>query len=207
MIVTEERLNMPRNWAAYGFPPSHVSAAGLLMTNPGHLDPGYAGKLRFTVINMSADRIALRQGDPIVTLIIHHLDAAVAHDFTQRRNAAGHGGLPDPSWDDVNRLAKDFVDVEARAKRIASAQIQEAENRLNQLDSRTKYTTAFIGAVAGAIGILGTLLVGWLTGMQGIRADVNDLKNKIDVVEMKKSITDLTARTADLEKKLSGNKK
>src|SRR5271155_4044743 len=40
VLVTRERLNMARNWAAYGFPPSHVSAGGLLMTNPGHIDPG-----------------------------------------------------------------------------------------------------------------------------------------------------------------------
>jgi hypothetical protein len=27
LIVTEGRLNMPRNWVAYGFPPSHLARA------------------------------------------------------------------------------------------------------------------------------------------------------------------------------------
>ena len=72
---------MPRNWAAYGFPPSHLSAGGLLMTNPRHIDPGYVGKLRFTVINMSAQTVTLRQGDAIVTLIIHRLENVVECDF------------------------------------------------------------------------------------------------------------------------------
>jgi dCTP deaminase len=207
VLVTKERLNMPRNWAAYGFPPSHVSAGGLLMTNPGHIDPGYVGKLGFTVINMSAEGVALRQGDAIVTLIIHQLDSAVEHDFAERRTAAGLGPLADPAWNDVNRLAKDFVDVEARSKKIASNEIRDAQDRLNKLDTRTKFTTAIIGAAAAVVGIIGTVLVGWLTGMQGVKNDVNDLKSKVEVVELKKDVADLASRISDLEKTSRGSQK
>lgn len=203
VVVTKEHLNIPRNWAAYGFPPSHISAQGLLMTNPGHIDPGFSGKLRFTVINMSAEPFPLRRDDAIVTLIIHLLDTPVAHDFTARRVAAGLGVLPDPSWDDVNRLAKDFVDVEARSQRIASAEVQTAQDKLNRLDNRTKFFTA----LAAALGVIGTVLVGWLTGMQSVRSDVNDLKSKIDVVELKNEIRSLQERVAVLEKRTPENKK
>lgn len=203
VVVTKEHLNMPQDWAAYGFPPSHISAQGLLMTNPGHIDPGFSGKLRFTVINMSAVSFSLRRGDAIVTLIVHLLAEPVAHDFTQRRTAAGLGVLPDPSWDDVNRLAKDFVDVEARSKRIASAEVQTAQDRLNRLDTRTKWFTV----LAAALGVLGTILVGWLTGLQGVRNDVNDLKSKIDVVELKNEIKGLAERVTAVERKVPENKK
>lgn len=170
------------------------------MTNPGHIDPGYAGKLRFTVINMSAQALSLREGDAIVTLIIHRLEHPVERDFAQRRAAAGLGPLPDPSWEDVNCLAKDFVDVEARSKRIATEQIRDAEEKLNRLDSRTKFTTAIIGAIAGVIGVVGTLLVGWLTGMQSIKNDLTDLKSKVDIVEVKNDIATLKGRLDALEK-------
>src|SRR2546430_1903946 len=42
VVTTLEHLHMTRNLAAVGFPPSHVSVQGILMTNPGHVDPGYA---------------------------------------------------------------------------------------------------------------------------------------------------------------------
>src|SRR5205823_6027267 len=50
IVTTREHLSLPPNIAAFGFPPSHVSATGLLMTNPGHVDPGYSGQMRFTII-------------------------------------------------------------------------------------------------------------------------------------------------------------
>ena len=202
VLVTKEHLNLPRDWAAYGFPPSHISAGGLLMTNPGHLDPGYVGKLRFTVINMSGAPVALRRSDAIVTIIVHQLETAVDKDFQERRSAAGLGSLPDPSWDDVNRLAKDFVDVEARSKKIASEEVREAVEKLNKLDTRTKFTTAIIGAIALLIGAVGTLLVGWLTGMQTIRNDVSDIKSKVDVVELKKDLSTLSSEVAKLSSKV-----
>ena len=52
VITTLETLHLPGDIAAFGFPPSRVSFKGLLMTNPGHVDPGYEGVMRFTVINM-----------------------------------------------------------------------------------------------------------------------------------------------------------
>ena len=174
------------------------------MTNPGHVDPGYTGKLRFTVINMSAEPVALRHSDEIVTLIIHSLENTVTRDFGERRKAAGLGPLPDPSWDEVNRLANDFVDVETRSKAIASNEIKDAQDKLNKLDSRTKFTTAIIGAVAALVGVFGTLLVGWLTGMQGVRNDVNDLKSKVDVIELKKDMASLATRVDILEKSSRG---
>jgi hypothetical protein len=44
------------------------------------------------------------------------------------------------------------------------------------------------------LGILGTVLVGWLTGMPGVRNDVNDLKRKVEVVELNKDLANLTSK-------------
>src|SRR5690348_3710155 len=43
VVTTLETLHLPPNVAGFGFPPSRVSFKGLLMTNPGHVDPGYEG--------------------------------------------------------------------------------------------------------------------------------------------------------------------
>lgn len=50
VVTTFENLNFPADVAGFGFPPARVSKRGLLMTNPGHVDPGYSGHLAFTVI-------------------------------------------------------------------------------------------------------------------------------------------------------------
>lgn len=44
IVLTREELKMPSNLVAIGFPPSKdMSARGILMTNPGQVDPGYEG--------------------------------------------------------------------------------------------------------------------------------------------------------------------
>src|SRR5665213_1478088 len=52
VLRSAEKLRLPPNIAGIGFPPStKVSLAGLLSTNPGHVDPDYKGYLHLTVVN------------------------------------------------------------------------------------------------------------------------------------------------------------
>jgi len=51
VVITQEKFTLPKDIAGIGFPPStRMSFKGILMTNPGHIDPGYNGHLRFTLI-------------------------------------------------------------------------------------------------------------------------------------------------------------
>jgi dCTP deaminase len=184
VIVTSEVLNFPSDWAAYGFPPSHVSSHGLLMTNPGHIDPGYRGNLRFTVINMSAEPFPLRAGDGIVTLLIHKLTSSVGCDYGQR---TGGGIVGTPGWDEVNRLSKDFVNVEKRAKKIAN-------------DAGIKWT-AVVTVIAAFATTIATLILGQIRD-----SSINDLKAKVLVLEERINVMKIDGRLSDLEKKLSATK-
>ena len=181
VIVTSEILNFPSDWAAYGFPPSHVSSHGLLMTNPGHIDPGYQGNLRFTVINMSAQPFPLRNGDAIVTLLIDKLASGVNRDFQQR--TAG-GPLMAPGWDEVNRLSRDFVNVEERAKKIAN-------------DAGIKWTVV-LSVVAAIATTIATLVLGAARD-----SGIDDLKTKIAVLEERINVTKLDGQISSLEKKFT----
>jgi hypothetical protein len=129
------------------------------MTNPGHIDPGYHGNLRFTVINMSAQPFPLRTGDAIVTLLIDKLASGVNRNFQQR---TGGGTVGEPGWDEVNRLAKDFVNVEERAKKIAN-------------DAGIKWTL-IVGALGTIATLIATLILGHIHD-----SGIDDLKAKIGV--------------------------
>ena len=88
VITTTESLNMPATISGIGFPPSKVSIKGLLLTNPGHVDPGYKGPMHFTVINMARKPYSLRIGDPICAVLFFELDSRVQVDWSERRAAA-----------------------------------------------------------------------------------------------------------------------
>jgi len=115
VVTTLETLNLPPNVCGVGFPPSRVSELGILMTNPGHVDPGYSGRMRFAVINVGKADYSLRRGDAIITLLLFQLDRAPKQDWNQRHPIT-KPSRPDQSR--VNCLSHDFVDMESRVRTL-----------------------------------------------------------------------------------------
>jgi deoxycytidine triphosphate deaminase len=162
VVTTIETLHLPSDVAGFGFPPSGVSFKGLLMTNPGHVDPGYEGVMRFTVINMGKDPYCLEHGGRIVTLLLFRLSQTV-HSHWGQRNPKG-SSLPDHAA--ISRLSRDFVDVDARAKKIAN-------------EYGLRWSAGLTVAATLVVAILGLLSSGRLFS----RADVEDIKKRQDIVE------------------------
>lgn len=162
VVTTRETLHLPDHVAALGYPPSRVSFKGLLMTNPGHVDPGYVGVMRFTVINMGKDPYALKRGDAVATLLLFSMDFP-AHTGWLHRNPEGSHL---PTQQQINRLSKDFVDVKNRAKKIANKK-------------GVQWTVI--------VTLLATILVALLQTLGGGRlfygSDIEDLKKRQDTVE------------------------
>ncbi|MCI0347820.1 MAG: hypothetical protein L0Z53_00205 [Acidobacteriales bacterium] len=178
VVTTQETINFPSNIAGFGFPPSRVSFRGLLMTNPGHVDPGYRGVLRFTVINMAKEAYALRRGDPIVTLLLFKMEADAKSGWGQR-NTKGSGP---PNQASINRLSRDFVDVEKRAK------VQGVK------------VSAFI---TGALAVVAVLLQALTSGHLFYRDDIEDLKKRQEIVEYDvKSRVNIEQKLHDFENRL-----
>jgi deoxycytidine triphosphate deaminase len=116
IVTTQESIHLPSDYAAFGFPPSHISSRALLMTNPGHVDPGYKGTLQFTVINMGREDYVLRSKDLIVTLLIFKLVNKVNADYAVRNPTPAAATITQAN---IDLLSPDFVDVKKRATRIA----------------------------------------------------------------------------------------
>ena len=208
VVTTAETLHLPSDVAGFGFPPSGVSFKGLLMTNPGHVDPGYDGVMRFTVINMGKEPYFLERGGRIVTLLLFRLSDAV-HANWHQRNPAG-SSLPNHAA--ISRLSRDFVDVKHRAEDIAK--------------KRGMQWSAGIAAVAAVI--LGLLQL-TTSGKLFSRADVEDLKKRQDIVgydvknrvdvdkklqefdlrlqHLQREMSDLTAEQSNTKKPVTSNPK
>src|SRR5687768_7061533 len=65
VVETMEVLHLPAHIGAFGFPPTSVSNVGVLVTNLGHIDPGFHGSIKFTLVNMGRKPYSLRRGDNI----------------------------------------------------------------------------------------------------------------------------------------------
>lgn len=147
VVVSREKINFPPNISAFGFPPVELSSFGCFMTNAGHVDPGYKGPLRFTIINLGREPFLLTDDDIIFTLLIIQLSGDVTKGWCERN---GGEGKP-PSKDDLLKLPVDFLDIDARAEakaeEISTKLIKEKELELKSIEGKWK----IYGAVATTI--------------------------------------------------------
>ncbi len=185
IVDTREKLSLPLNIAAIGFPPSHVSAKGILMTNPGHIDPGYTGHLTFTVINMGREPYTLRSGDVVVTILLFKLANPAKAGWSQRRNGAEGLGVTE---DVLSALSADFVDVERRAEKVA-----EKEGR------KTVVWGVLAPVVVGLLALLGV----FLGTIASTNQRVSDLSEKLSVTQERLNRLELERRVKQLEQQTS----
>jgi deoxycytidine triphosphate deaminase len=185
IVTTKERLRLGRRIAVVGFPPARVASRGLFMLNPGHVDPGFDGYLRFTVLNMGKDPIALESGSLIFTALFSRLGQDVQSDYAARN--PGLAGVM-PGAEEVDRLTRDFLDFERRV-----------DARIDKADQKFKYF--------GIVTPITVAAVTWIVTQVSGCLNVSDLKVKVEKLEALdrdalrlKRIEDLSDRIDRLEK-------
>ena len=200
VVRTREILRMGPERAAVAFPPSHVSLKGLLMTNPGHIDPGYEGPLHCTVINMGRESYPLKVGDRIMRTLIFQLDnyrqTSPLGDVTPTTRVENQ-----ITTELLARLSIDFLDVEKRAKSVAESIVSAATWR----------TTWIAALLPIGLAILTTLGAVYLSPLQSTKDDIVKLRADLSAtasrIEEKQDFYMLENKIASLNDHLTANNK
>jgi len=120
VVETLEVFHLPRHIGAFGFPPTSVSNVGVLVTNLGHIDPGFHGSVKFTLVNMGRKPYSLRRGDNISTTLLFSLSNPVSRDYSERNPSISATSPALGVREDVlASLPSDFLDLENRATSAA----------------------------------------------------------------------------------------
>jgi deoxycytidine triphosphate deaminase len=106
LIEVNERFNMPTNMAGIIFPPNGLSKSGLIMTNPGHIDPGFRGIITLCLVNMGKRDVHLRTGKVICRLLTFDIG-----EDSLGKISRGNG----VDIDQFNHIDRDFASVNDRA--------------------------------------------------------------------------------------------
>jgi deoxycytidine triphosphate deaminase len=72
-VFTEEEVHLPPNIMATVFPINKMSSQGILVLNPGHIDPGFNGPLTVKLINLRLTDKVISFGERIFTIIFEKL--------------------------------------------------------------------------------------------------------------------------------------
>ena len=183
-IVVEslETLNIPTDMAAIGFPPAGVAVKGLLMTNAGHIDPGFSGTLSFTLINMGREEYIILKGQKIFTLLFFKLGQSVKSDLFDRTN----GNLPSPTvkQETLDLLTKDFLEVEKR------------------VDRRVMVASSIAAIVLGGVATLLSFSMQFFVNFNNVAIEkrVEKIESNYESYEMNQKLEKVKAELSELKK-------
>jgi len=221
VIRTREKLELPDNVAAIGFPPTVMSRKAILTTNPGHVDPGYRGVFHITLINMGKKTYPLKKGDLIVTLLFFELDNNVYRGYMQRVNdSCEEETCPcngkdecDDNYDksgnepgELDYLASDFMDFECRTKEIAEKAVKKAEITLGHMKI---WVPVLAVVISGIFAYLNVVKSGKIELLEKINAEtrLQKIEKNIDEFEYKERINNIEEQIKSLNEKIeSANK-
>jgi deoxycytidine triphosphate deaminase len=86
-MTTLEELALPADIAATAHAINAQSSEGLLVLNPGHVDPGYKGTLTVMAVNMRRVPYVVSRKDKIFTVVFHRLAVGAAPAYLNRKGS------------------------------------------------------------------------------------------------------------------------
>jgi dCTP deaminase len=139
-LVTHEKVTIPNDAIGLISIKFSFKQSGLVNVSGFHVDPGYSGKLVFSVYNAGPVSAFITQGEPIFLLWLCALDGPTGDLYTK----SGRTGITDS---DVMKLQGEIATPQAIAKRIS-----DLEDRLkNWTWVWNTLVVALLGAILAAI--------------------------------------------------------
>lgn len=154
-LLTEEEVRIPSDALGLISMKSKVKALGLVNVSGFHVDPGFRGRLRFSVYNAGPAPVRISRGAPTFLIWYASLDLATRDVYR------GHGGRPT------------FDDRETMGMQGNVASPQALDERVGELEKKIRVWDRFLwilvaAVVAALISILGPRIVeAWAAGSGG----------------------------------------
>jgi dCTP deaminase len=142
-LMTEEALNIPQNVMGFISLKSSAKWRGLINVSGFHVDPGFRGKLIYSVYNAGPSPIHLKRGQDLFLLWLADLDRSAKANFAKPQDADPLVEIPPQMVTDVNHQIHSLGQL--------STKLSELENKIQ-----------FIWWAGALIGTLAAIVLGVL---------------------------------------------
>lgn len=149
LLLTEERVTIPKNAIGFISIKAGIKFRGLVNVSGFHVDPGFAGRLKFSVYNAGSQKIVLQRKQRVFLLWLGDLDQPTADVYD-----GTHVNQNEISPDDVMRiqgeiaspgqLKQDIQELEGRLSK-------EMHNLEHKMDKLRMVLTAVLSVATGLL--------------------------------------------------------
>ena len=182
LLITEEVINIPKKYIGFISIKAGIKFSGLVNISGFHVDPGFNGRLKFSVYNAGSNKINLTVGSPVFQLWLANLTGESDYDGTHQRQM-------ELSSADLNKYMQGEV--------ASPAKLQKQIDELASAKERNLWYLKFCIGIAAAI-LLRIILS--LTPFEIVSQGIVDerVNTTIDKINFD-SLIDVRIRSNDIE--------
>jgi dCTP deaminase len=154
LLITEESVNLPANVISFISIKASVKFRGLINISGFHVDPGFSGRLKFSVQNAGSQHAVIAQGQALFLIWFSNLDRTTAYPYNGEHNNQMEitakdveqisGEIASPG-----QLLRDIVELRTESER----QHTDLQERITLLNSRMSNAVWFF-AIPLVVGIV-----------------------------------------------------
>jgi len=149
-LLTEEQITIPPEVMGFISVKATYKLKGLVNVSGFHVDPGWSGRLIFTVFNAGPSTIHLERKLPVFLLWIADLDEA----SEKRKTGTGHDGIPPGIIGNITGVVDTIYALEKRVgEDITKVANKQEEFRKEVAELKERQTKILLGfAIAAVLG-------------------------------------------------------
>lgn len=154
-LLSEERIELPADVLGFINMKSGVKLRGLVNVSGFHVDPGYRGKLVFSVFNAGPQQVTIRRGDDCFLLWFSSLTNSRpdAEQIEFREYARNKAGFDHIKSEIVSNLGNNHVSL------------YNLNEKLEELSRRADW---WLGLLSFSASLAGAVAVAWLVYVLGL---------------------------------------
>lgn len=160
-LLTKEAVAVPDDAIAFLSIKARIKFRGLINISGFHVDPGYRGKLLFSVLNAGPQPLHVQQGDALFLIWYASLDGRTENN----KRGQGFGGI---GSDLINGISGEILSLQSLSEKQ-----RILENEMAQQKTRNKYLVSLAGTLmitlAGAL-VLALIRISGIQNLLGIGA-------------------------------------
>jgi dCTP deaminase len=158
MLITREAVKVPPNAMAFISIKASVKFWGLINVSGFHVDPGYYGRLVFSVFNASASPVHLERDRPLFLIWYADLDRASEGRYAKADVLAGRPSRTSIDLQLINSNRDSLLSLRSLSERIDAQ-----DEKIKEAERKAEFSrAAMTAAIALLVAVLVALLpVGW----------------------------------------------
>ena len=119
-LITEETVTVPDDAIAFISMKSKIKFHGLVNVSGFHVDPGYRGKILFSVFNAGPKPVQVKRKDRLFLIWYANLEGATPETKYKKGDSAGHESIASEYVNMISGPVLSLKSLDARQKKVES---------------------------------------------------------------------------------------